>query len=127
MEREVARNASGRYNISGKRNVELDLGSNDPKNFAVIEKDMDPAPPGEFDGVPIQWIAAFGVRKRGKDNKLGDFARIKYTVLIDAIPVGKRLFAYYGGQVVEIKEFSTTGNRTHFELEVGDPPIGFGP
>jgi len=127
MEREVARNARGRFSISGKRNVELDLGKNDLTKFAVIEKDMDPGLPGDFDGVPIQWIAAFGVRVRGKDKKLGGYASIEYTVFIDAIPDDSRLFAYYGKQVVEIKEFSTTGDRTRFKMKVGDPPIGFGP
>lgn len=125
-ESRVARNARGRFNIRGQRNVEVDLGGNDTEKFAVIEKELEPDLPATFDGIPIQWIAAFGVRHIKLDKTLGDFANIAYIVTLDAIPKGSRLFAYYGGEVHELT-FTTKGNRTRLALEVGDPPIGFGP
>ncbi len=122
----VVRNSRGRFNIRGQRNVEVDLGENDPEQFAVIEKDLEPNLPSTFDGVPIRWIAAFGVRHIKLDKNLGDYANIKYIVTLDAIPKGSRLFIYYGGEIHE-RTFTTKGNRTRVELEIGDPPIGFGP
>ena len=126
-ENPVSRNASGRFNIPGSRNVELDLGTNDPALYVVVTKEIDPnLPAASADGVPIQWFAAFGVRLLNKDKSLGDYANIKYTIIMDALPAGKRLFAYYGGKLHE-RKFTTSGTKTRFDLEVGDPPIGFGP
>lgn len=123
----VSRNARGSFNIPGSRNVELDLGVNDPTLFAVVTKTIDPnLPTTSADGVPIQWIAAFGVRKVNKNKTLGAYANVKYSVMMDALPAGKRLFAFYGGKLHELT-FTTSGAKTRFELEVGDPPIGFGP
>ena len=96
-------------------------------DLEVVTKEIAPnLPAASADGVPIQWFAAFGVRLLNKDKSLGDYANIKYTIIMDALPAGKRLFAYYGGKLHE-RKFTTSGTKTRFDLEVGDPPIGFGP
>jgi hypothetical protein len=123
----VDRNAQGRYNIPGGRNVELDLGANDFTKLVVLEKELDPALPKTYERINIQWFAAFGIRRLKADKTMGDYADISYTVSIDALPADKRLFAYYGGQIHEITDFNTDKNKTRFTLTVGDPPIGFGP
>ena len=125
-EKPVSRNARGHFSISGGRNVEVDLGANDPAQFAVLDKELDPALPKEFNGISIQWFAAFGIRHIKADKTLGDYADINYTVTLDALPAGKHLFLYYGGQIHE-QAFETSGTKTRFNLAVGDPPIGFGP
>jgi len=122
----VNRNARGKYQVRGRRNIELDLGDHDPALFAVIEKEMETNLPTSYDGITIEWVNSFGVRHRGRDGKLGGYANVPYTVVMDALPVGKRLFAYYGGQVHEIT-FQTEGNQTRASLAIGDPPIGLGP
>ena len=127
-ETRVNRNARGRFNIRGKRNLEVDLGSNDHEKFAVVEKDLDPnLPETSSDMVPIQWIAAFGIRHLKVDKTLGDYADVEYVATMDAIPKGSRIFTYYGNAVHEETNFETTGNRTRVVLKIGDPPIGFGP
>ncbi len=120
-----------RFKIKGPRNIEMDLGSNDPKKYAVMQKDLnlDLLPKKFSEDVNITWLAAYGVRKINSNGSVGDFADVRYTITLDALPANSRLF-YYIEQtktLVEITEFTTNGNRTKFDLTVGDPPIGFGP
>ncbi len=125
---------NGRFTIPGRgkhaaRKLELDLGSNDPSKFVVVEKDMPTNLPTHKAGDPnfkYEWFACFGVRHRKAGGQHGDFADIHYTITLDPLPAGKRLFAFYGGQVHELSTQSV-GNRIKASLNVGDPPIGMGP
>lgn len=122
----INRNARGRFEIPGKRKVELDLGENDHARFIVVQKEIAPDLPSSYNGINIEWFNSFGVRHRKADGSQGDYADITYTVIMDALPVGKRLFAYYGSEVHELR-FQTEGKQTRASLSVGDPPIGSGP
>lgn len=124
----IAPSADRRFVIHGKRTVELDLGSQDIHKFVVVQKDIDPKAPSEWNGIKIEWFVSFGIRQRKPDNTPGDFVNIPYTVILDALPTGKRLFAYYNDTVHEL-EFEPIGNGKKIKctLTVGDPPMGFGP
>ena len=123
----IPKNPKGRYPVPGKKIVEVDLGSNDPKKFAVVQKPLDPKLPTSFEGIKITWFNAFGIRHRKANLTLGDYAEtVSYTIYLEAVPAGKSLFAYYGGQVHKIK-FSIVAGETKATLTVGDPPIGWGP
>lgn len=125
---------NGRFIIPGRgkhaaRKLELDLGGNDPSKFVVVEKDMPTKLPTHKAGDPnfkYEWFACFGIRHLKTGGRHGDFADIHYTIILDALPAGKRLFAFYGGQVHELPTQSI-GNRIKASLNVGDPPIGMGP
>ena len=137
-ETEVKQNASGRFTVPGKMNVDLDLGSNKPSDYGVVQKDLDTSQlPTAYDGVNINWFNAFGVRQRKADKSLGDYAKILYTV-ITQIPSGKRVFVYYANRIYEVKPQDTAGalqnlryrvedGKTKIALSAGDPPIGYGP
>jgi hypothetical protein len=127
-ERLANKNARGYYEIRGTKTLEIDLGENDLPDYAVVQKDI----PGNIDTaygeLTVRWVNAFGVRYRNKDTKkLEDFANIQYTVIMDALPAGQRLFAYYGNQIHEVLNFKTEGGKTRFSLGIGDPPIGLAP
>ncbi len=122
----IDRNARGRYEVPGRRNIEIDLGDNDPTQYAVVQKDIDPNIPTSFNGIQIEWFNTFGIRRRRRGKNLGDYANIPYTIFMDALPAGKRLFAYYGGAIHELS-FQTEAGQTRASLSVGDPPIGYGP
>lgn len=143
-ETEVKPNPSGRFTIPGRPNVkanlgvDIDLGSNKPSDYGVVQKDLDTSKlPTAYDGVNINWFNAFGVRQRKSDGTLGGYASILYTV-IAPIPSDKRIFVYYGSQIREITRQDTAGavqnlkyrvenGNTIIGLTAGDPPIGYGP
>jgi hypothetical protein len=126
-ERKVQAAKNGMFSVSSRGpKVELHLGKNDPAKFHVIEKDMPEKLPSEWNGVKISWFTCFGVRHRRDDGGDGDFADVEYSVQLDELPKGKRLFAYYGGQVHELS-FTSTDGKTKVNLAVGDPPLGWGP
>jgi hypothetical protein len=128
----VKPNAQGRFRIpparkDNQRNVEVDLGATKPEDVSVIVKTM--ALPAKYDreNISINWFAVFGIRHKNQTLNVNGFAAITYTVTIDALPEGKRLFAYYAGEVYEVTDFQTSGTRTSFTLPNGDPGIGYGP
>ncbi|MGE5251443.1 MAG: hypothetical protein ACM3QS_14670 [Bacteroidota bacterium] len=126
-----------RVPVSGKKPIEVDLGDNSPDDYVVESKTMDPATPAAApDGTAIDWFNSFGIRY--KDKTKGNYANISYTVIMDAIPSTKRLFAYFNGAVQEftlqtdtgtLKNmcYRTAGGKTTAALSVGDPPLGYGP
>lgn len=116
--------ANTKYRLAGKSKI---------SNFdAKLEIDVDdryeaytkpiPEPTPYEDGF-ITWFNAFGVREKasGKD------ASITYTVVLQALPVGRRLFALYDGKPHELKTESAGTGRIKFTLSVGDPPVGHFP
>ena len=117
--------ANGKFTITGRRNIDIDLGNNDVSKFVVVQKDMDPTVPAQWNGVTIDWFVSFGVRVRNADGSHGNFAAITYNVTLDPIPAGKRLFAFYNGRVQQLT-FQAAGNKIRFSLNVGDPPVGIG-
>jgi hypothetical protein len=126
QQKPVNKNARGYYLVQGGKDVEIDLGENDTQEYAVVQKEIESGIPSEHNGIRIEWFNAFGIRRRGRDGSLGDYADIGYTVILEALPPGKHLFAYYGGQVHEI-DFQTEAGFTRASLAVGDPPMGYGP
>jgi hypothetical protein len=125
-ESHISRNPRGRFDIPGKRAVELDLGDNDHTKYVVVKKELDSSLPETYDGVKIEWLTAFGVRRKKTDGTPGDYANIKYAVFMDELPSGKRLFTYYGGKVHELSP-KTSAGKTRVDFTVGDPPLGWGP
>ncbi len=125
---------NGKYIIPGRgkhtaRKVEIDLGSHDASKFIVVEKDFPANLPTHKAGDPnfkYEWFACFGIRHAKAGGVPGDFANIEYTLTLDPLPAGKRLFAFYGGQVHEVPTRSI-GNKIRATLNVGDPPLGWGP
>ncbi len=80
----------------------------------------DPTP---YEDGFITWFNAFGIREKAS-LKTKD---ITYTVTLQALPVGKRLFALYDGTPHEIKPEDAGKGRIKFTLSVGDPPVGHYP
>ncbi len=116
---------NGKFTVGGRQNLEIDLGSNNPNNFIVVQKDIDSAAPTQWNGITIEWFISFGIRHKNVDGSAGAFANITHTITLDAIPTGKRLFAYYDNTVHELL-YRTVGKRISTSLSVGDPPIGMG-
>ncbi|GAB4503448.1 MAG: hypothetical protein Fur0043_04400 [Anaerolineales bacterium] len=134
MAERVINAQNGRYVVPGRgkhaaRKVEIDLGHNDPRKFVVVEKDLPPGLPTHKEGDPnfrYEWFACFGIRHASASGRHGDFANIPYTIYLDPLPAGKRLFTFYDGQVHELAT-QKAGNKIKALLNVGDPPTGFGP
>lgn len=126
-ERRLQAGKSGLFSVSSRGpKVDLHLEQNDPAKFHVIEKDMPTNLPTEWKGMKINWFTCFGVRHKNSDGSDGDFADVEYSVHLDALPAGKRLFTHHGGQTHELS-FKTEGGKTKINLAVGDPPLGWGP
>jgi hypothetical protein len=131
-------NSNNRFVIPGQnkddKHIEIDMGKNDTTNNAVIVKDLDPNLPLQYtfieggveQTISVKWLTAFGISKSSARNLDQYVNGITYTVELDAIPKGSRLFLYYDGQIYE-QSFTASGNRISFQLSRGDPPIGFGP
>ncbi len=125
-ERKIQPGKNGLFPIGGAHNVELDLGRNDRSKHHVVEKDMPSNLPATWKGTKIAWFSCFGVRHRNSDGSDGDFADVEYTIQMDALPAGKTLLAFYDGTVQELNA-TTQGGKTRFQLNRGDPPVGYIP
>ena len=105
-------------------------GNNKISNYdSRLEIDVDdlheayskPIPePTPFEDGFITWFNAFGVRNKASLKN----ANITYTVTLQTLPAGKRLFALYDGTPHEIKPQDAGKGRVKFTLNVGDPPLG---
>ncbi|MFZ5856020.1 MAG: hypothetical protein ACOYZ6_04250 [Chloroflexota bacterium] len=121
-------NANGKFKIKGKKipnydsEIEVDIGSGNAEKYEVISKKVPD--PTSYDGGTITWFNAYGV----KDKKTGDFAKIHYTVVLSALPAGKKKLFALVNDVPQELEFQTTGSgKIKFTWDLGDPPIGIWP
>jgi hypothetical protein len=113
--------ANIKYNIKGTDKIrdydsrlEIDV---DDRYEAYSKPIPEPTP---FEDGFITWFNAFGVREKASRRD----ANILYTVVLRALPAGKRLFAMYDGQPHEIKSENADRGMIKFTLSVGDPPLG---
>ena len=118
---------SGKFKIKGKdvpgydSEIEVDIGTEGAKNHKVVSKDIpNPSPYG---GSDIIWFNAFGVKEKNNDK----FADIPYTVKLNKLPEGKKLFVKLPAGIVEQRFEEAEPGKIKFELAVGDPPIGYWP
>jgi len=123
----IPKNAKGRYTVPGRKNLDVDLEENDPTRFAVVQKDIDPGLPASFDDVRIEWFNAFGIRRRKGNLTMAEYAdAVQYSIVIPDWPSEKQLFTYYAGHVWKLA-FTWEGTSIRASLDVGDPPVGWGP
>ena|SRR5512145_1129706 len=115
--------------IKGKANIpgfvtDLDIDVDD-ENYEVYDKGLPKGLPGETKNKEtITWFNNFGVRrKNGTDEKVVP----QYRVLLQKLPEGKTLCAYYNGTVNDVPVQSTGSDKIAFTLNVGDPPTGYYP
>ncbi len=116
--------ANAKFKIRGKGNIpnyvtDLDIEVDD--RYEAYSKPVpDPTP---FENGFITWFNAFGVREKvsGKD------ANIQYTVTLQALPAGKRLFYLHNNQPHEISTADAGSGKVTFTLDIGDPPSGMYP
>lgn len=117
--------ANAKHRIKGNKKIpnydsELEIDVDD--KYEAYSKAI-PEEPTPIPGGVITWFNAFGVREKAS----GRNANVTYTVTLQALPTGKRLFALYGGEPHEIATQQAGNNRIKFTLSVGDPPTGIGP
>ena len=116
--------ANAKFTIHGKKNIpnhDTDLEIEVDDMHEAYSKDV-PAPT-PYQGGQITWFNAFGIREKAT----GKNKDITYTVTLQALSTGKRLFALYGGAVHELPTHDAGSGKIKFTLSVGDPPIGSGP
>ena len=118
---------SGKYKIKGKSiagydsEIEVDIGIEGAKNHKVVSKEIpDPTP---YDGGTITWFNAYGVKDKNNDK----FADIQYTVTLNKLPEGKKLFLKLPTGIVEQTTEPAGNGKIKFNLALGDPPTGYGP
>lgn len=116
--------ANTKYKIKGNKKIpdydsEIEI-EVDSKYEAYSKSIPDPTP---YQGFTITWFNSFGVRSKstGKD------AKATYTVKLKKLPVGKKLFALFSGEVHELTTEDAGNENIKFTLNVGDPPLGTGP
>ena len=113
--------AKAKYQFAGNNRI--------PNHDSRLEIEVDdtheaydkPIPePTPFEDGFITWFNAFGVREKVSLKN----ANITYTVTLQALPAGKRLFALYDGKPQEITPKAAGKGKIKFTLNVGDPPLG---
>jgi hypothetical protein len=113
--------ATAKYQIEGSSkvpNYDSRLEINVDDKYEAYRKPIpDPTP---FEDGFITWFNAFGVREKAS---LKD-ANVTYTVVLQALSAGTRLFALYDGKPHEIQTESAGKGVVKFTLNVGDPPLG---
>ncbi len=108
----------GKGNISG-HDTDLDIDVDD--KYEAYSK---PVPERtKFENGYITWFNAFGVR----DKKTGKDTNVRYKVILQKLPEGKRLFYLYNNQPVELFPEDEGNGKVRFFLEIGDPPTGIYP
>ena len=116
--------ANQKYKVKGNNKIpnydsELEIDVDD--KYEAYSKDIpDPTP---YQGGTITWFNNFGVREKSNKKK----ANATYTVTLQALPEGKRLFVLYGGEPHEIIPTAAGNGKVKYELNEGDPPNGFYP
>ena len=117
--------ANAKYKVKGNKKIpnydsELEIDVDD--KYEAFSKAI-PGEPTPIPGGVITWFNAFGVRAKST----GRNADVTYMVTLQALPAGKRLFAFYGGEPHEIATQDAGNGKIKFTLNVGDPPTGAGP
>jgi len=108
-----------------------------PNNYKVVKKDIpDAAKNKSFGGKKVKWINCFGVRVRGTfGNKNDPFIeevsgeQFTYEVIVpgSSKPAGYETLVYFDGTNVQPANPSTDSDGNyHFNLNIGDPPNGWG-
>jgi hypothetical protein len=59
-----------------------------------------------------------------REKSSGKNADVSYKVTLQAMPAGKKLFVFYGGEAHEIATQDAGNGKVKFTLSVGDPPTG---
>jgi hypothetical protein len=101
--------------------------------YDVWQKDIDTSAPISWvdpeDGQtkPINWIANFGLKLKGKQEKDAFEDRVEaYTVEFDDVPGSK--FVYYDGKSVQpFKDAKRQNGKITATLDLGDPNGGYTP
>jgi hypothetical protein len=119
--------SNGKFKIKGKHipdfdsDIEVDIGSNNVGNHDVTDKPIpDPTP---YQGGTITWFVAFAVKEKSN----GSYANINYTVTLNELPKGKKLFVLLSSGIEEVATHSAGSGKIKFTLAIGDPPLGMGP
>jgi len=115
--------ANQKYKIKGNNKIpdydsELEIDVDD--KYEAYSKDIPEPTPYGGKNQYIIWFNAFGIREKAN----GKNADVAYTVALQALPQGKKLFVLYGGEPHEIKPERREDGRDHFPLNIGDPPTG---
>jgi hypothetical protein len=115
--------ANAKYKLKGNNKIpnydsELEIDVDD--KYEAYSKDIpEPTPHGEKNQY-ITWFNAFGIREKAT----GQNADVPYTVSLQSLPEGKKLFVWYDGKAHEIKLEKGESGKEHFPLNIGDPPTG---
>jgi len=113
--------ADGKYNLGGRKDVELE-GIN-PSQYDVFSTDKNLAE-AKSKYPNIDWFACFSVK-----DKTGQYANISYTLKFDK-PDSGTLYYYLNGTAnpVPFENIEDKGNKKRVKatLNVGDPPVGMG-
>jgi len=119
--------ANEKYKVKGNKKIpnydselEIDVDDKYEAYSKAIPDGTTPIPGG---GGDITWFNNFGVREKSS----GKRADVTYTVTLQALPTGKRLFVLYGGEPHEPATQEAGNGKIKFTLNVGDPPTGAGP
>lgn len=113
--------ANKTHKIKGNNEIpnydsELEIEVDD--KYEAYSKDIPADTP--YEGGYIKWFNSFGVREKST----GRNADVPYKVTLQAMPAGKRLFVFYGGEPHEIIPKDAGNGKVKFPLSVGDPPTG---
>ncbi len=113
--------ANAKFKIRGKGNIPNYVTDLDIEVDDIYEAYSKPVPdPTPFENGFITWFNAFGVREKVSRKD----ANVQYTVTLQALPAGKRLFYLYNNQPHEISVEDAGGGKARFSLGIGDPPVG---
>jgi hypothetical protein len=120
---------NGKFKLKGKdapgfdSEIEVDIGTEKAKTHKVVSKKIpDDTPYGKG---KITWFNAYGVKL--KNNDKDEYEDIPYTVTLNKLPDGKKLFLKLPAGIVEQGTEQAGTGKIKFTLAIGDPPTGFGP
>jgi len=115
----------------------------DPTNYKIAQKNIPQSLINAkltHKGKEIKWFNNFGVRLKGKfrtsdgvdeddpfiEKVPGQAFSYTVTVPANAAPAGYNSVVWYDGENVQVGASSPSGGKYSFQVNIGDPPTGWG-
>ena len=109
--------SNGRHVLGGTRHAALEDVDANTYDVFLTDKNLDAAKAAYKD---YDWFICFSVKAK----KGGGYADMGYTLTLDALPAGTKLYYYYNNKANPLSYEDAGNGRIKATVPVGDPPVG---